>query len=91
MKSNYHIKSKKNHYEMSYSGDLQEALNKAKEDLRRECENKEILHWEWLKKKAEAAIKAHRSKIEKLEAFIRVAERQLAKRTEEDEAQAETE
>lgn len=76
---------------MSYSGDLQEALNKAKEDLRRECENKEILHWEWLKKKAEAAIKAHRSKIEKLEAFIRVAERQLAKQTEEDEAQAETE
>lgn len=91
MKSNYHIKSKKNHYEMSYSGDLQEALNKAKEDLRRERENKEILHWEWLKKKAEAAIKAHRSKIEKLEAFIRVAERQLAKQTEEDEAQAETE
>lgn len=91
MKSNHHIKSKKNHYEMSYSGDLQEALNKAKEDLRRECENKEILHWEWLKKKAEAAIKAHRSKIEKLEAFIRVAERQLAKQTEEDEAQAETE
>ncbi len=91
MKSYYHIKSKKNHYEMSYSGDLQEALNKAKEDLRRECENKEILHWEWLKKKAEAAIKAHRSKIEKLEAFIRVAERQLAKQTEEDEAQAETE
>lgn len=91
MKSNYHTKSKKNHYEMSYSGDLQEALNKAKEDLRRECENKEILHWEWLKKKAEAAIKAHRSKIEKLEAFIRVAERQLAKQTEEDEAQAETE
>lgn len=91
MKSNYHIKSKKNHYEMSYSGDLQEALNKAKEDLRRECENKEILNWEWLKKKAEAAIKAHRSKIEKLEAFIRVAERQLAKQTEEDEAQAETE
>ncbi len=91
MKSNYHIKSKKNHYEMSYSGDLQEALNKAKEDLCRECENKEILHWEWLKKKAEAAIKAHRSKIEKLEAFIRVAERQLAKQTEEDEAQAETE
>ena len=91
MKSNYQIKSKKNHYEMSYSGDLQEALNKAKEDLRRECENKEILHWEWLKKKAEAAIKAHRSKIEKLEAFIRAAERQLAKQTEEDEAQAETE
>lgn len=91
MKSYYHIKSKKNHYEMSYSGDLQEALNKAKEDLRRECENKEILHWEWLKKKAEAAIKAHRSKIEKLEAFIRVAERQLAKQTEEDKAQAETE
>lgn len=91
MKSNYHIKSKKDHYEMSYSGDLQEALNKAKEDLRRERENKEILHWEWLEKKAEAAIKAHRSKIEKLEAFIRAAERQLAKQTEEDEAQEETE
>ena len=64
MKSNYHIKSEKGYYKLSYSGDLEEALQKAK---------------------AEAAIKAHHTKIDKLQSFIRAAEREIADRKEKDE------
>lgn len=77
MKSNYHIKSKKTHYELSYSGDLGEALEKAKKDLEKAEESEEILHWKWIKKKADTALKAHCTKIEGLKAFIRAAEREI--------------
>lgn len=85
MKSNYHIKSKKTHYELSYNGDLEEALQKAKSDLEKAKESKEVLHWEWIKKKADTALKTHYSKIEGLKAFIRAAERQIENETTEKE------
>lgn len=62
---------------MSYTGDLGGALEKAKEDLKAERENEEMKYWEWIKKKAETKIKAHKTKIEKLEVFIRQATRQI--------------
>lgn len=76
-KSNYYVKELKDHYEFSYSGDLGEALEKAKKDLQAEYANKEIEHWNWIKKKAESAIKSHTSKIARIEAFIRAATREL--------------
>lgn len=84
MKSNYHIKSEKGYYKLSYSGDLEEALQKAKADLKKEQENTEFLRWEWIKAKAETAIKAHHTKIDKLQSFIRAAEREIADRKEKD-------
>ena len=36
-------------------------------------------HWEWLYKKAKAAITAHENKIERISAFIRCAKAELQK------------
>ncbi len=83
MKGNYHIKTEKGYYKLTYSGDLEAALEKAKTDLQKERENTELLRWEWIKKKAETAIKAHKTKIEKLETFIRAAEREINSQKEE--------
>ena len=76
-KSNYHIKETKNSYKLSYSGDLAEALEKAKEDLKKTLNDQELQYWIWIKDKAEKAINANSRKIERLQAFIKVAERQL--------------
>lgn len=83
-KSTYHIKETKNTYKFSYSGDLREALDKAKGDLHREMNNKDIPYWVWLKEKAEKAIKANSNKIRRIQAFIDCAERQLQKEEKED-------
>lgn len=62
-KSTYHIKETKNNYSFSYSGDLKEALEKARKDLQKAKENQDIAHWEWIRKKAASAILAHERKI----------------------------
>ena len=54
-KSNYHIKETKNSYKLSYSGDLAEALEKAKEDLKKTLNDQELQYWIWIKDKAEKA------------------------------------
>lgn len=76
-KSTYHIKETKNNYSFSYSGDLKEALEKARKDLQKEKENQDIAHWEWIRKKAASAILAHERKIARLKAFIKCAEQNL--------------
>ena len=76
-KSTYHIKETKNNYSFSYSGDLKEALEKARKDLQKEKENPDIAHWEWIRKKAVSAILAHEKKKARIEAFIRCAEQNL--------------
>lgn len=76
-KSTYHIKETKNSYKFSYSGDLKEALEKARKDLQKEKENPDIAHWEWIRKKAVSAILAHEKKKARIEAFIRCAEQNL--------------
>lgn len=76
-KSTYHIKETKSMRSFTYSGDLKEALEKARKDLQKEKENPDIAHWEWIRKKAIGAITAHENKIERIEAFIRCAERNL--------------
>ena len=77
-KSTYSIKETKDSYKMSYTGDLSEALEKAKADLKKALNDKDLQHWIFLKEKADSMIKANARKIERLQAFIRVAERQLA-------------
>ncbi len=76
-KSTYHIEKTKNSYSFSYSGDLKEALEKARKDLQKEKENPNIAHWEWIRKKAVSAILAHERKIARVKAFIKCAEQNL--------------
>ena len=45
-----------------------------------EKNNKDMQHWEWLYKKAKAAITAHDNKIDRISAFIRCAKAELQKR-----------
>lgn len=78
-KSTYHIKETKNSYSFSYSGDLKEALEKARKDLQKEKENPDITYWEWIRKKAVSAILAHEKKRARIEAFIKCAEQNLKK------------
>lgn len=81
-KSTYHIKETKDSYKMSYSGDLKEALEKARKDLQKEKENPDIAHWEWIRKKAVSAILAHERKVTRLKKFIKCAEQNLESREE---------
>lgn len=83
-KSTYHIKENKNTYSFSYSGDLREAVDKAKKDLTRELNNKDLAHWAWIKEKAEKAIKANANKIRRIQAFIECAEKELKNKEMED-------
>lgn len=76
-KSTYHVKETKDSYKFSYSGDLKEALEKARKDLQKEKENPEIAYWEWIRKKAVGAILAHERKVARLKAFIKCAEQNL--------------
>ena len=76
-KSTYSIKESKNRYSFTYSGDLGEAIEKAKADLKKEQENTEFMRWEWIKKKADAAITAHFNRMRRITAFIECAERHL--------------
>lgn len=70
-KASYKIRETKNMRHFTYSGNLEEAIEKAKGDLQKE--NKEIAQWYWLYEKAKKAINAHNKKIANIEAFIRCA------------------
>ena len=61
------------------SGNLKDAIEKAKRDLQKEKENKEIAQWYWLYEKAKKAINTHNKKIANIEAFIRCAEEEQEK------------
>ena len=56
-----------------------DAIEKAKRDLQKEKENKEIAQWYWLYEKAKKAINTHNKKIANIEAFIRCAEEEQEK------------
>lgn len=76
-KSTYHIKETKSNYSFSYSGDLKEALEKARKDLHKEEGNPDIAYWEWIRKKAVSAILAHERKVARIKTFIKCAEQNL--------------
>ena len=76
-KAPWRVKESKNSYSATYSGDLQKAFDKAKKDLERYQNNKDIAHWYWIKEKAEAAIKANERAINRANIFIRLAEKEL--------------
>lgn len=78
-KANYYIKETKDKYEMSYSGDLREATEKARKDLDKALHDGTIVHWVFIKTMAEKAIKANSRKIQRLQVFIETAEKQLRK------------
>lgn len=73
-KSGYGIREKKIKdgvkYSFTYYGDLEEAIEKARSDLKKEKENPEIAHWTWIFKKADEKIKAHENRIRRIQAFI---------------------
>lgn len=89
MKSSYSIKESKGRYNFTYSGDLGEATEKAKKDLKKEKENPDIPYWLWIKSRAEKAINAHNNRIRRIQAFIDCAERHL--KAENEEAKTENE
>ena len=78
-KASYKIRETKNMRHFTYSGNLKDAIEKAKRDLQKEKENKEIAQWYWLYEKAKKAINAHNKKIANIEAFIRCAEEEQEK------------
>lgn len=77
MKSSYRVKEIKDEYKMSYTGDLAEALEKAKTDLDKRQGDPNMQHWKWIKEKATKEIQANQRAIERIKVFIRTAERQL--------------
>ena len=85
-KATYRIKETKHNRQFTYSGDLAEAIKKAEKDLEAERNNKDMQHWEWLYKKAKAAITTHENKIDRIGAFIRAAKAELQKQEQESEA-----
>lgn len=62
-KASYKIRETKNMRHFTYSGNLKDAIEKAKRDLQKEKENKEIAQWYWLYEKAKKAINTHNKKI----------------------------
>lgn len=78
-KASYKIRETKNMRHFTYSGNLEDAIEKAERDLQKEKENKEIAQWYWLYEKAQKAISAHNKKIANIEAFIRCAEEEQEK------------
>lgn len=78
-KASYKIRETKNMRHFTYSGNLKDAIEKAKRDLQKEKENKEIAQWYWLYEKAKKAINTHNKKIANIEAFIRCAEEEQNK------------
>ena len=78
-KASYKIRETKNMRHFTYSGNLKDAIEKAKRDLQKEKENKEIAQWYWLYEKAKKAINTHNKKIANIEAFIRCAEEEQEK------------
>jgi len=77
LKSNYTVKETKGSYKMSYSGDLEEAIEKAKVDLIKKQSDPNMQYWQWLKDKAAKEIEANQRAIERTKVFISAAERQL--------------
>lgn len=78
-KASYKIRETKKARHFTYSGNLEDAIEKAKRDLQKEKENKEIAQWYWLYEKAKKAIYTHNKKIANIEAFIRCAEEEQEK------------
>lgn len=77
MASSYRVKESKNAYKMSYSGDLEEALEKARFDLAKRQSDTNMQYWQWLKDKATKEIEANDRAIKRIKVFISAAERQL--------------
>ena len=79
MAATWKVTTKKNSYSASYSGDLHEALEKAKTDLNKYLHDKDIGKWFWIKEKAEAKIAANKRAIKRAQIFIELAEKELKK------------
>ena len=68
-KASYKIRETKNMRHFTYSGNLEDAIEKAKGDLQKEKENKETAQWYWLYEKAKKAIQKGGDANEILEAM----------------------
>ena len=77
MKSAYKIKETKDAYKFSYTGNLAEALENAETELIKKQSDPNMQYWKWLKEKATKEIEANERAIQRIKAFISVAQRQL--------------
>lgn len=82
MASSYKVRETKNTYKMSYSGDLNEALEKARLDLEKRQSDPNMQHWEWLRDKATKEIESNNRAVERIKVFISAAERQIKEQEE---------
>lgn len=82
MAATWRVTETKDKYKITYSGDLQEALEKAENDLKKYMNDKDLEKWVWIKKKAEAAIKANERAIKRAQIFIGAAKEELKKQDE---------
>ncbi len=78
-KGTFSIKRTKNGRKMTYTGDLQEAINKAKRELNKKLKDGAVqrAHLEWAYERARKELTAWDNRIDDLKMFIRVAEQQL--------------
>ncbi len=78
-KSTFSIRRTKTMRKMTYTGDLQEATQKAKKELDKKLKEgaTQRAHLEWAYEQARKELTAWDNRIDDLKAFIRLAEQQL--------------
>ncbi|MCD7825124.1 MAG: hypothetical protein LUH14_04065 [Clostridiaceae bacterium] len=83
-KATYRVRETKDRILATYTGDLANAAEKARQDLRREVNNPDIEHWQWLAGQAQKRLLAHDRKIDRINTFLRIAEQELERQNQGD-------
>lgn len=78
-KASYKIRETKNMRHFTYSGNLKDAIEKAKRDLQKRKKIRKLRNGIGCMKKPKKAINTHNKKIANIEAFIRCAEEEQEK------------
>ena len=74
------VKRNKNGVVFSFTGELQDALEAARKELDKKVQSQERVFLQWQFEKAKKARDTYEKRIEDLQGFIRLAEKELAKK-----------
>lgn len=72
------VKRNKNGVVFSFTGELQDALEAARKELDKKIQSQERVFLQWQFEKAKKARDTYEKRIEDLQGFIRLAEKELA-------------
>ena len=72
------VKRNKNGVVFSFTGELQDALEAARKELDKKVQSQERVFLQWQFEKAKKARDTYEKRIEDLQGFIRLAEKELA-------------